>query len=309
MNSPSSAAPDSPSGSPAVAAAPETRPLYWSVRRELWENRSLYIAPLIVAGVMLLGLLIAALNSHTRIQAMSSLTQAQVHGKVTVPYSIIAFLLIVTSWIIGAFYSLDALHGERRDRSILFWKSLPVSDRVTVVSKASIPLVVLPVIIFPIIVGTQLLMLLMGTVVLLASGVDTAILWGQLSVPRMSLALLYALAVIALWHAPIYGWLLVVSAWARRATFLWASLPLLAIGIFEKIAFNTSHFGALLKYRLMGWFTEAFDVNAPGSVPTDPLTHLTPVKFLSTPGLWAGLAVAAGLFALAVWLRRYREPM
>jgi len=240
MNSPSNAAPDVPSGSPAVAAAPETRPLYWSVRRELWENRSLYIAPLIVAGVMLLGLLIAALNSHTRIQAMSSLTQAQLHGKVTVPYSIIAFLLIVTSWIIGAFYSLDALHGERRDRSILFWKSLPVSDRVTLVSKASIPLVVLPVIIFPIIVGTQLLMLLMGTVVLLASGVDTAILWSQLSVPRMSLALLYALAVIALWHAPIYGWLLVVSAWARRATFLWASLPLLAIGIFEKIAFNTS---------------------------------------------------------------------
>src|ERR1041385_2222471 len=159
MNSPSNAAPDAPSGSPAVAAAPETRPLYWSVRRELWENRSLYIAPLIVAGVMLLGLLIAALNSHTRIQAMSSLTQAQLHGKVTVPYSIIAFLLIVPSWIIGAFYSLDALHGERRDRSILFWKSLPVSDRVTLVSKASIPLVVLPVIIFPIIVGTQLLML------------------------------------------------------------------------------------------------------------------------------------------------------
>ena len=58
------------------------------------------------------------------------------------------------------FYCLDALYGERRDRSILFWKSLPVSDLTTVLSKASIPIVVLPLLTFAVTVATQLIMLL-----------------------------------------------------------------------------------------------------------------------------------------------------
>ena len=36
-----------------------TRPFYWSVRRELWDNPSIYVAPLIAAGVVLLGCLLS----------------------------------------------------------------------------------------------------------------------------------------------------------------------------------------------------------------------------------------------------------
>ncbi len=105
------------------------------------------------------------------------------------------------------FYCLDALHGERRDRSILFWKSLPVSDLTTVLSKASIPLVVLPLLAFAITVVTQCIMLLLSSAVLLASGLSVATLWTQLSLFQMSLMLLYHLVTVhALWHAPIY-WL------------------------------------------------------------------------------------------------------
>jgi ABC-2 type transport system permease protein len=124
---------------------------------------------------------------------------------------------------------------------------------------------------------------------------------------QMSLMLFYHLvAVHALWYAPIYCWLLLVSGWARRAAFLWAGLPLLAVGVVEKVAFNSSHFAAMLGNR-MGGGTEA--VIAPGTLPMDPMTHLTPGHFLGSPGLWIGLAVAAGFLAAAVRLRRYREPI
>ena len=61
---------------------------------------------------------------------------------------------------------------------------------------------------------------------------------------------LYGLVVHALWFAPLYAWLLLVSAWARRAPLLWAVLPSLALGVVERMAFGTSHFGSLIRYRL-----------------------------------------------------------
>jgi ABC-2 type transport system permease protein len=151
-------------------------------------------------------------------------------------------------------------------------------------------------------------MLLLSSAVLLGSGVSVPTLWAQVSLFQMSLMLLYhLLAIHGLWYAPIYGWLLLVSAWARRAVFLWAALPLLAIGIVEKIAFNSSHFGSMLGNRIGGG-PEA--VTAPGTFPMDPpMTHLTPGNFLFSPGLWIGLAITAAFLGAAVRLRRYREPI
>jgi len=85
------------------------------------------------------------------------------------------------------------------------------------------------------------------------------------------------------------------------------ALPLLAIGVIEKLAFNTSHFAAMLENRLSGGGEEAFTM--PGSFPMDPMTHLTPERFLSSPGLWIGLAIAAALLAAAVRLRRQQGPI
>jgi ABC-2 type transport system permease protein len=283
--------------------------MYWSVRRELWENRSIYVAPLAVAAVVLFGFLISTIHLPDCMLGRLALDPAKQRTAIEMPYDFAAFLIILTAFIVGVFYCLDALHGERRDRSILFWKSLPVSDLTTVLSKVSIPLVVLPPLIFTIIVATQMIMLLLSTIVLLGNDPSVATLWARLPLFKMSLALLYGLAAIALWHAPIYGWLLLVSGWARRATFLWAVLPPLAICVFEKIAFNTSHFANMLGYRLIGWFTQAFVPPVKCGVAINPLTQLTPGKFLSTPGLWTGLLVAAVLLAAAARLRRYGGPV
>ena len=287
------------------AAMSPTRPMYWSVRRELWENRSIYIAPLVVAAFMLFGFAISTIGMPNRRRETLLLDPAQQRARISMPYDVAATMLIVTAMIVGAFYCLEALYGERRDRSILFWKSLPVSDLTTVLSKASIPLVVLPLFIFAIIVMTQFLMLLWSSVVLLPSGL-AATTWTRFNLLQQSPILLYGLIALALWHAPIYGWLLLISSWARRATFLWAVLPFFAIGVLEKIAFNSSHFASLLKYRFMGHLGEAFVFDKGG---VHSFSQLTPGKFLSTPGLWIGLIFAAAFIAAAARLRRNREPI
>jgi ABC-2 type transport system permease protein len=308
MNSPSSTPGESPANSELPApssSATATRPFYWSVLRELWENHSIYIAPSIVSAIILFGSFVGSFHLPGRRQNALLLDPARRRAAIELPYDIVAVMLIFTAFIIGLFYCLDALHGERRERSILFWKSLPVSDFTTVLSKATIPLLVLPVVSFAIIVVTQFIMMLISTAVLLPSGLAGTTL-ANFNLIQQSAILLYGLIVIALWHAPIYGWALLVSGWVRRATFLWAVLPLLGIAFFEKITFNTSHFAAMLGNRLMGFAPEAFDFQPHHGMAID---SLTPGRYLSTPDLWIGLAFAAAFIAVAVRLRRYRGPL
>ena len=307
MNTQSNAIPESPLESQVIAPAviPATRRMYWSLRRELWECRSIYLAPLAVAALILVASLIGTIHLPGKLHN-PSLDPMQQQELIEQPYTFAALLLMFTTFVVGVFYCVDALQGERRDRSILFWKSLPVSDLTTVLSKASIPFVVLPLVTFAVTVVTQGMMLLLASARLLGSG-QSATLWTHVSLFQMWVMLLYHLvAVHALWWAPLWGWLLLVSAWARRAAFLWATLPLLAIGILEKIAFNTSHFAALLGHRFLG---------SPGSVASSgngmSMASLTPSpgQFLASPGLWIGLAFAAACLAAAVRLRRSREPI
>ena len=284
----------------------EPRSLYWSIRRELWENRSIYIAPVIVAAVVLFGFAISTIGMPHRRRATLLLDETHRRAAIGMPYDAAAMILLVTAIIIGIFYCLDSLYGERRDRSILFWKSLPISDRTAIIAKASIPLLILPAIVFIVVIVTQFLMLLISSAVLAPSGLAWST-WANYNLLTQSVILFYGLLALALWHAPIYGWLLVVSAWAKRATFLWAVLPLLAVSVLEQIAFNTHLFANFLGYRFMGHVQRAFAVGKHERI--DSLTQITPLTFLATPGLWIGLIFAAGFFIAAVRLRRNREPI
>lgn len=307
--------PDSPVSSgvtdPGCNISP-TRPLYWSIRRELWENRSIYIAPLIVSGLVMFGYAISAIGLPHRRRALLLLDPVKQRAIIEQPYDITALMLMLTAFLVGIFYCLDALHGERRDRSILFWKSLPVSDLTSVLGKLSIPLVILPLITFAIIEVTQLTILLISTAVLLPIGL-WATTWERLPFFQLSVILLYGITTSVLGAAPVYGWLLLVSGWARRATFLWAVLPWLAVSMVEKIAFNTAHFAHLLGQRVFGSYEDAFVVvpQPHGAVVprVDRLTQLAPLKFLSTPGLWIGLVFAAVFLIATVRLRRGRGPL
>jgi ABC-2 type transport system permease protein len=294
---------------PAPDDSPAIDPVYWSVRRELWENRSLTIAPLAVAGFALFIMMVTAFGLPRR---MRVLDPARLHAAIMNAFNIPPTVIMGTVIIVAFFYCLDALYGERRDRSILFWKSLPVSDRTTVLSKAAIPLVVLPLIGFALSVASQVIVLLWSSLVLMMNGMSPAPYWAQLPLFQMPVTLIYGIGVFALWHAPMYGWLLLISGWAKRTPVLWAILPFVVVSVLERMLFNTQHFGAWIKWRFMGPMWTAFNATqrANGHFESiDRLDQLDPLKFVRSPGLWIGLLAAAVFLAAAVRLRRFRAPM
>ena len=293
----------------ATASVSQTRPFYWSVRRELWENRWIFVGQLAVAGVFLVGFLFNMTRWLAEMRSLSATNPAQYWETVSLPYNIGAGVMMGALILMSLFYSADALYSERRDRSILFWKSLPVSDLTAVLAKASIPLVILPLLTVAVTVAIHLIMLLLSSIVLPASGISLASIWKELSIFQMWGMLLYHILLAhVLWPFPVYCWLILVSGWARRAPLLWAALPVVAIGGLEKLIFRTSYFAAMVGTRLIGGNAPT-DVTHGEMFPTGPMTHLTPIRYFSAPSLWIGLAVAAVFLTAAVRLRRYQGPI
>lgn len=302
-------------GSPAApqsmvsAATNPTRPYFWSLRRELWEHRSVKIAPLAVAGLILFGFVMGlARSSHGLWQTANQPPQKQMLEHI-VPYGIAAVALIATSVIIGVFFCLGTLHNERRDRSILFWKSMPVSDLTALLAKATVPLAILPLVAFVVIVATHIAMFLFATADLLANGHPVGAYWAALPLPQIWMEVLYGLVTLSFWYWPVYGWLLLVSSWAKRGPFLWAVLPPLGLALIERLAFDTSHVSDVLQSRLLGSFSAAFVYHEHNLKNGFPFPQMNPVGFVTSPGLWIGMVLGAGLFAAAVWMRRRREPV
>ena len=277
----------------------------WSVRRELWEHRAIFVAPLVLAG-----LIVAAFAYHagTWAEALRALPldDARRMRIAVTPFALAASAILLSGWIVSIFVALDALHGERRDGSILFWKSMPVSDATTVLAKLAAALVAAPLVALGVALATQLAMALAGSIVLASRGLDAAWPWTLPPWLHSTLAMVYGWAAHALWFAPIAGYLLLVSGWARRTPFLWAVLPIVALVIVERIAVGTSRVAGLLLDRVTGGLA-AFKPDAL-KVPITDLAQLDPLRFAALPGLWLGLVFAAACIAFAVRLRRHREP-
>jgi ABC-2 type transport system permease protein len=307
MNTPSNAIPGFPAGSQAVAptANSSIRPFYWSIRRELWEYRVLYLAPLMAGALLLLGIVVRTIIERYHMHGVLPADAAQrllPHQH----FELAAALIMGVGLLVGLYYTLDALYGERRDRSILFWKSLPVSDLTAVLAKLTVPLVVVPVLTFVIAVAAGIIMLMLGSVVLLGSGVRISELWTNSSFFYVALLWFYHLLLVhGLWYAPIYGWLLLVSAWSPRAPLVWAVLPPFVVCGVEKLAFNTTHALAWIQERFLG----PSHSGMAGNASRDLAATLIPAHFFSEPGLWIGLAIAALLLLGTIRLRRYRGPI
>jgi ABC-2 type transport system permease protein len=290
---------------PAMAplAATNKRPVFgqflWCIRREVWESRSIYIAPLIVAVLIVISFLRTLPQLNANVHALAA-DATSAHDPILQPYDSAALVLMGTTFIVALFYSADALYGERRDRSILFWKSTPVSDLITVLAKMSIPLLLLPLLTIAAVVVVHGAMLLMSAGVLASTGGGTSLWWDHVPVLMMWKELsIHMLAGHGLWYAPIYAWLLLVSAWAKRVPLLWAALPLAGVAIAEKIAFNSIHFLHWMGYRITG--------GADPSTPPPPghmLEESIARHYLTSSGLWVGFLLAILFLVAAVQLRR-----
>ena len=281
----------------------------WALKRELWEMRWLLLAPSGMAVVLLVGFIAYAFHLPTQVTSAALLDAAHQRQALLMPYDLVAGFLMVVGLIVGIIYCVDALYSERRDRSILLWKSLPVSDAITVIAKLCIAMVVLPVIIWALTVAVQVTMLLVSTAILAANGQSAALLWSQLHLVSHSGGLLYHLVALhGIAQAPLYAWLLLVSAWATRAPLAWAILPPVAIGFLERVAFGTSRFGNLILSRFSGGSSDVA-ASPPGSTLMDSMMNVDITRFLGAPALWVGFVVAALFLAGAVRLRRSAQPV
>ena len=287
-----------------TAAIPARRLAYWSIMREFWESPSVYIAPVTVAAVALLGYLFGSifLPGHQPTRAMT-----MHHDPLRVAYDFAAVVVMLTVVLLQLLYCLDALYGERRERSILFWKSLPVSDVTTVLAKTSVPMVFLPLYGMLVTVVTQFGILLIASVVVLFTGGSVTMLWHQSSILYPAWLLGYHLLTVhTLWYAPLYCWILFVSAWTKRSPIIWVVFPPLAIYAAERFLLGTSYFWEILNQRLVG-NTQA--TAGSGMTEMGIGTHVTPGAFLTNPSMWIGIAVSAAFLWGAARLRRYHEPV
>jgi ABC-2 type transport system permease protein len=302
-----------------VAGNPRVRMFGTLVRREFWEHRSLWMAPLAVTAL----LLICALLTHGafQIDAADSTEWLDPHNKVAV-FALAQWALTLPHYLVMLlvlnFYLLDCLYGERKDRSILFWKSLPVSDGVTVASKVFVSCVVVPLGTFAVALVTDVLFTAIWDVRAVFGHSPELVAWDTVAFLKTQAVMFLGLLISVLWYAPLLGCLLLASAWFRRNVLMWVTIvPVLAL-IVEKLAFGTHWFHDLLKYRTYGiWF----DLNLESAI-LGSLNDVGQAVIVSIPSvydrvhiapafinidLWLGLLFAAACAYAAARIRRYRD--
>jgi ABC-2 type transport system permease protein len=208
---------------------------------------------------------------------------------------------------------MDCLYLERKDRSILFWKSLPVSDVTTVLSKLLVGLVIVPLGVYlTAMLASVLFQSIWAIRVAYGSLPNIVVAWDTVAWLKVQGLMLYGLIICALWFAPLAASLLLVSAWARKNVFLWTILPPVIAIFIEKAAFDTRYSLHLLEYRTWGVWN-ALGINpGPGERGqvyslADLFDNVSMAKAILNIDLWLGLAVAAALVFAAVRIRRYRD--
>ena len=306
--------------------------MLWLIRREVWENRSLWIAPLVVAGVILI---IAAfggihvgdggnfnfgssdsgieLSQQDQENIRNGLSQSLDHKQIIYAITLSTFTAVqlFTMVIVLFFYLLDSLLAERKDRSILFWKSLPVSDTEVVLSKLLIAAVVVPLFVLVVSSALQVLFALVWSIRFNDTPLGDALMaWDGPTWIKLQGSFLVVIVTAILWYLPLIAYLMVVSVWARRNAFLWAVLPPVAILTIENMILGSNRFGEFLGHRFIGVFEllekKVGSVHGSGMVTVrEVLDAVSGV--LTSHETWLGVLVAAVMIFGVVRIRRYRD--
>lgn len=348
------AATDTLDRAPARPAAPHsTHKLQLLLKREFWEHKGGFLwAPIWVGAISLLLTLMALVAGEVVARRAivngrlngDSLTSNGIsvnnidlstitanmspetlrHWMDTVRIATASAMLwpmLVLGFVVF-FYCLGSLYDERKDRSVLFWKSLPVSDRDTVLAKTLSALVVAPI--TATLVGVACMvayLLVLSVFVLIHHGNPLTLLWSPTNLLASAGLTLAAIPIYALWALPSAGWLLLCSAWARTKPFLWAIM----IPVFAGVL--VSWFNLMQVFNLgSGWFWKNVVGHLlggvfPGSffaganldhfdghgIPAFPAMLQTLYSPLATPQLWIGVAAGAVMIAIATRLRRWRD--
>lgn len=314
--------------------------MQWLLRREVWEHKGMVLwAPAVVALIIVTLVLGGLLMGHNLTMTMDG--QA-VHLKdhlvehmlqpgakqefakaASELYVAIGVPLYLELGVLVFFYCLGALYDDRRDRSLLFWKSLPVSDHMTVLSKVAVALLVTPVITMLAATALSLAVLLLVCTAAAFQGVQLfSTLLGTGEFYLAPLRMLGLLPVYMLWALPTVGWLLLVSSWARSKVFLWAVGVPLGAGVLVTwtskifaLDWNIAWFMQHIVARLLtgvapgSWFMYMRPASLHGEEGRLGASELLVDSWttLSSPVVWAGAVAGVTMIAGAVWMRRWRD--
>jgi ABC-2 type transport system permease protein len=292
----------------------------WLVRREVWEHKAIWVAPAIVIGCLMLLVLtgnvhlgpIGEFGGDGPFAGASREVQVKL---LVIVYAGLALVMDMVLGIVAFFYALDSLYSDRRDRSVLFWKSLPLSDAETVLSKFAVAAILIPLVALAASLVAQLVVAAGGSArIALAGGAGGALWQPEALVGGFGVAFLWCVTAI-LWYAPIVGYLMLASAWAPRGPFLWAVLPPVGLWVGEQVVVGSEHVGDFIADRLFGLYSllgarpeeglEAAGGDMARISQVDLVAGLR--EFYASPDLWLGVVAAALLLAGAMWVRRYRD--
>jgi ABC-2 type transport system permease protein len=302
------------------------------IRREIWEHRALWIAPLVVAGVLLVIAALGGVNYNDdgnfwfgnaddlehlppedRARVMENMSPTPKVREFIAATAMLSLTMVqlFTLGIVVFFYLLDTLLAERRDRSILFWKSLPISDGEVVTSKALTALVAAPLIAY--VVSAVMVLLCSGVIALRMIDLPFN-LWSfsaWLNVEAVTFGFMF---MIVLWYLPLAGYLLVVSVWVRKNAFLWAVLPPVGLLIIEKIITRTDFVADFLGSRLAGFAqkVDKFDLRRlehlkDGEGGMVSASYRLMGQVFADYEIWVGVVAGLALCYLAVRIRRFRD--
>ena len=320
------------------------------LRREWWEHRGGVLwAPLIAGAVsLLLWVVLLGLGIYCAHQSAAD-GGAIVHNGVTIngldlgalaeqlsnedlrqlADGLYLTLLMSSTWpflvmiFVAFFYCLGALYDDRNDRSVLFWKSLPVSDAATVLSKVVTATLVIPLVATLAAIAVMFLFLSTLSIAAAAHGANPLpLLWGNGTIFVLTAQYLAAIPVYAAWALPTVGWLLLCSAWARSKPFLWALLVPLGLGvatsmsgILQLIGLDRHWaWGTLVTRMLLGTVPiTGQDLEYIGRTAgaggnfSNALSIPEVYANFTSVSMWVGIVAGAIMIFAAIQLRRHRE--
>lgn len=296
------------------------------LRRELWEHRSIFLTPGVIALLVVLLSITGQVTLSSfgqevdmAILGASNLGVTERSAAISVVMTGVASFFVLAMLVLVVFYALDALYAERKDRSILFWRSLPCTDWETVLSKLLTALIVIPLVTFAAIALTHVLVLAVSSIWLGVRGADAwHLLWTAAPFLDNWLATMVFLFALSLWLSPFVGWFLFASAWIRRSPWI-AFLPILVLPMLEKSLIGTGvlaeaffvRTASLPLFRGMDTadflFMDGEDVALVEGATVSLLPLMDLSRFFGSPSLWLGLVVCGLFTAAAIYVRRYRD--
>jgi ABC-2 type transport system permease protein len=302
------------------------KPFVGLVKRELWEHPVLYIGPIAANAFFALTTLVLVVrgigteeNLRNIVSGLNMAGDTAIEvARNLVLASPIAVVFGVTVFV-GYFYFIDCLYAERKERSILFFKSMPVTDTLTVLSKLFSGAVVLPALSVLAFIVTQLCVMIFASAAVAITDGEPSMLWNVGSLLRNWIFTLYVLLSSVLWYSPFIAFLVLASAWAKRSVFLWSLSPLLLMHV-ESLLPGPNFLGRTIFGHFGGYFAAAFSTEmklsmgdpssfarSVGNGPRHVLELADPIGFMMEPALWIGGVIAAALVTTAIWLRRNRD--